>query len=72
MIISKYTKPELDYFREQCNFVGVEIDVFEMRSQKIPLEIIAEKLDYTIDGIKKISKDVNNKITRVNSLSRHF
>lgn len=72
MKISQFTKPELDLYREQCNFVGAEKEVFEMRSQKIPLETIAEKLDYTIDGIKKISKEVNNKIIRVNTLTQHF
>ena len=68
MIVSKFVKPELDLYRSQCNFVGAEIDVFEMRSQGIPLERIAEITGFTYDGIKKISKDVNNKIIRV----QHF
>jgi len=65
MVIADFTKPELDYFREQCNFVGCERDLFEMRSQKIPLEIIAERLGYTADGIKGLSRKVNNKIVKV-------
>ena len=68
MVISKLTKPELDFYREQCNFVGAEIDVFEMRSQKISLESIAEKLGYTVDGINRISRSVNNKISRIDTL----
>lgn len=43
MIISDFTREELAYFRNNCNFVNFEIDVFEGRSQGIPLETIAEK-----------------------------
>ena len=65
MIISDYTKPELDYFRENCNFVNYEVNVFELRSQGIPLERIAESLNMTVEGVKRISAKVNRKITRV-------
>ena len=69
MIISDFTKPELDIFRSQCNFVGSEKDIFDLRSQGIPLEIIAESLNMSIDGTKRISQKVNKKIIRVLS---HF
>lgn len=65
MIVSNYTKPELDYFRENCNFVNDEIAVFELRSKGMGLEDIAEQLHLTYDGIKRISRKVNRKITVV-------
>lgn len=65
MNIKDFTKPELDYFRENCNFVGIESDVFEMRSQGIPIEEIAEELNMSVDGIKKVSRRVNKKIIRI-------
>lgn len=65
MIIADFTEIELDFFRRSCNFVGCERDVFELRSKGVPLETIAEKFNMSVDGIKKISKKVNNKITRV-------
>lgn len=65
MKISAFTEIELANLRKSCNFVGNERDVFDLRSQGVPLEIIAEQLDYTIDGIKKISRKVNKKIMRV-------
>ena len=65
MIVSDFTTPELNYFRESCNFVGREKDVFEQRSQGVPLEIIAENLDLSVEGVKKISVKVNRKINRV-------
>ena len=65
MLIKDFTVPELNYFRENCNFVGLEIRVFELRSQGIPLEEIAEILDMSVDGVKKISRKVNKKILRI-------
>lgn len=65
MIISGFTVPELDHFRTQCNFVGHEKMVFELRSQGIPLEEIAELLNMSVEGIKKVSRKVNNKILKV-------
>lgn len=65
MIISSFTKPELDRFRECCNFVGCERPLFEMRSQGIPLEEIAEALNMSVENAKRISRKVNEKIVRV-------
>ena len=65
MVISDFTVPELNYFRENCNFVGLEKRVFELRGQGIPLEEIAEELHMSVDGVKKISRKVNAKIIKV-------
>ena len=65
MVVSSFTVPELNFFRDNCNFVGNESQVFELRSQGIPLEEIAEILNMSAEGIKKVSKKVNNKIMRV-------
>ena len=66
MIISDFTKPQLDYLRANCNFVGDEISIFELRSQGKSLDEITDILDHkTIDGIKYTSLKVNNKINSV-------
>lgn len=65
MMISDYTSIELEYLRERCNFVNAEKDVFNFRSQGLSLEEIAEILNLSVDGTKKISQKVNNKIARV-------
>jgi transcriptional regulator len=65
MVVSSFTVPELNYLRDNCNFVGTESDVFELRSKGIPLEEIAELLNMSAEGIKKVSRKVNSKITRV-------
>lgn len=65
MIISRFVEPELEYLRSQCNFVGNERELFEMRSKGVPIEEIAEIINLTVDGAKKVSRKVNNKISRV-------
>lgn len=65
MIICDFTKPELDYFRANCNFVNAEIDVFELRARGKTLEEIADELSISLDYIRKISVKVNKKILKV-------
>lgn len=65
MIVSDFTKIELDYYRENCNFVGDEVGVFELRSQGVPLERIAETLNVSVTHIGRISQRVNKKIKKV-------
>ena len=65
MIVSDFTKPELDLFRKQCNFVGTEKQVFELRSQGIPLDTIAEMLDMSVTNAGRVSQRVNKKIKRI-------
>lgn len=65
MQIHSFTKPELDYLRENCNFVNNEVQVFEMRSRGIPLEAIAEALNISTDTARKTSQRVNKKIGKV-------
>lgn len=65
MKISAFTEIELANLRKSCNFVGNERDVFDLRSQGVPLELIAEQINLSVDGVKKISRKVNRKIMRV-------
>jgi len=65
MMVSDFTVPELEHFRANCNFVGNEVQVFELRSQGIPLERIAEQMNMSYEGIKKVSRKVTQKINRV-------
>ena len=65
MRVCGFTKPELDFLRENCNFVNLEIDVFEMRAKGIPLEAIAEALNISADTARKYSQRINKKIGKV-------
>ena len=65
MIIHNFTTIELNYFRSQCNFTNTELLIFNLRSQNLSLVEIAEYLNLTIDKVKKISRKINKKITKV-------
>ena len=65
MIISNFTVPELNHFREYCDFTSTESSVFELRSQGASLQDISFILNITIDSTKKISQRVNKKIIKM-------
>ena len=65
MIISDFTKDELDFFRNKCNFVNLEIEIFEGRAKGIQLEIIAEEINISYDYARQLSRKVNRKILKV-------
>lgn len=65
MKISDFTLPEIEYFKANCNFVNLEIPIFEQRSKGIPLEEIAENLNISYDYARHISRCVNKKILKV-------
>lgn len=65
MTISEFTKPELDYFRQNCNFVNLEIKLFEERAKGISLEQIAEDLHISYDYVRQLSRKVHKKILKV-------
>ena len=65
MKIYDFTVPELNYFREKCNFTSEELTLFEYRAKNIPLECIAEIMNISVSTAKRISKRVNIKIIKV-------
>jgi orotate phosphoribosyltransferase-like protein len=65
MIISDFTAPELEYFRENCNFVNLEKQIFERRAEGISLQQIAENLNISYDYARHLSRKVNKKILKV-------
>ena len=65
MIISDFTAPELEYFRENCNFVNLEIQIFEQRAKGVTLEALTENLNISYDYARHLSRKVNKKILKV-------
>ena len=65
MKIYDFTLPELNYFRDYCNFTAEERALFDYRAQNISLEQCAENLNVSISTAKRISRRVNNKIIKV-------
>lgn len=65
MNITSFTKIELDYFRENCNFTRIEKELFEYRVKEHTLEECAELMNVSVSTVKRISVKINNKIIRV-------
>lgn len=65
MKICDFTRREVDYFRQECNFTSDEMTLFDMRADNIPLEECAERMNLSISAIKAKSQKINNKIERV-------
>lgn len=65
MRIPDFTLPELEHFRNTCNFTVSEREFFEYRNQEYTLEQIAELMNVSVPTAKRLSKKVNSKIIRV-------
>ena len=65
MNITSFTVPELNYFREYCNFTKDEKTLFEYRVQEYSLETCAEMMNISVSTVKRISRRINNKIIKV-------
>ena len=65
MKIYDFTLPELNYFRDNCNFTEDERILFDYRAKNIPLETCAEIMNVSLSTAKRISKRVNSKIVKV-------
>ena len=65
MKIYDFTVPELNYFRDYCNFTEDERVLFEYRAKNIPLETCAEIMNVSLSTAKRISKRVNSKIVKM-------
>lgn len=65
MKIYDFTVPELNYFREYCNFTEEERILFDYRSKNIPLETCAEIMNVSLSTIKRMNKKIQNKIIKV-------
>ena len=65
MNVYDFTVPELDYFRDTCNFTESERTLFELRAKCVPLEQCAGKMNVSISTAKRISRRVNRKILKV-------
>lgn len=63
--IPNFLKYELDFFVDQCNFTAREKQFLYLSNSEETLESIAEKLDYSVSTVNRISKNVKNKIMKV-------
>ena len=64
MVVCDFTRKEIEYFINECNFTDMEEKLFLLRSRNTPLTECAELLNMSLDGTKKLSRKVNKKIIK--------
>lgn len=65
MKVCDFTKKEIEYCINECNFTDPELQLFKMRCKDIPLEQCAEEMDVSVSTVKRISRRMKDKILRV-------
>ena len=65
MKVCSFTKPEIEYCIEECNFTPQEETLFLLRCRDIPLEQCAEEMNISVSTVKRLSGKMKNKILRV-------
>ena len=65
MKIRDFTKPELDKFRELCNFTDDEMSYFNLRAKDKSNVEIALSMNVSEAQVSKLAKRVKSKIIRV-------
>lgn len=65
MKISRFTKPELDVFRENCNFTDEERQCFELKAKDCTNTQLAMKLNMSESKVSMVMKRVRTKICKV-------
>ena len=65
MKICDFTRREVEYFRQECNFTSDEMALFEMRVNNIPLEECAERMNLSVSTIYRLHKKVKIKVEKL-------
>ena len=65
MKIRDFTVPELDRFRELCNFTADELYYFNLRAKDMSNVEIAIRMNVSEPQVSKLAKRVKSKIKRV-------
>lgn len=65
MQVYDFTVPELDRFREFCNFTEDEREYFELRAKGMSNVYIALEMNVSESKVSKLARKVKSKILRV-------
>lgn len=64
-IKGEFTEPEVEYFRQKCNFTEDERDVFELRVRGKSIVAISLALHMSESTVSRRLRGIKNKIIRV-------
>ena len=63
--IPDFTKPEIDFIKENANFTAQEAMLFDLRNGEHSLEECAELMNISVSTVKRINKKIKSKIIRI-------
>lgn len=63
--IPDFTKRDINYLLENCNFTKQEEQLFLLRNEEYSLESCAEMMNVSISTVYRISKKMKKKILKV-------
>lgn len=65
MILRDYTKPELEYFIEQCNFTDSELEYFNLKAKDYSIIKISMEMNVSPRQVSILAERVKRKIKRI-------
>lgn len=65
MKIHAYTVPELDHFRQYCNFTAQERAVFDGLASGLTLEECSDSVHQSVSTVNRLSRSIKSKMNRV-------
>lgn len=65
MKICEFTRREVEYFRQECNFTKEQVTLFDLRVKDIPLEECAERMNVSVSTVKRLNKRIKAKIDKL-------
>lgn len=65
MRICDFTKPELDKFRDECNFTDEELECFNLKAKNKTNQSIAFHMNVSTSKVSYLTKKIKNKILKV-------
>lgn len=63
--ILDFTKPELEYIKENANFTSQEAELFQLRNGEHSLEECAELMNVSVATVYRISNRMKKKILKI-------
>ncbi len=63
--IPDFTKPEIDFIKENANFTEQEAMLFDLRNGEHCLEECAELMNVSVSTVKRINNKMKAKIIRI-------
>lgn len=65
MLLRDYTKPELEYFIEQCNFTDSELEYFNLKAKDYSIIKISMEMNVSPRQVSNLAERVKRKIKRI-------